>query len=396
MADRNRQKAPSVTDAHDAEPVAVPAMSDDIAEIVLVEPVREVPEPADPVAMPTEKARPAPRVFLSAVAGGGLAALVGFGLSHFNILGLSTAPADVLAVADRLAAVESAQVAAETGLTDMRNAVDTAQQIDPALADRVAALERAMAEPPEASDLSSVTDRLDRLDAQMTALTAMPADGSGASAVALAALQEEVRRLKSAAPGVSADLQALVSQTEARLAGAETRAQALAQTAAATTLMAALSTALGQMRAAFDTGQPYTAALTALDGLNVPAAISDRATVGLPTLARLSADFPPAARAALEAALRANMGESWSDRIGTFLRTQTGARSLTPREGSDPDAILSRAEASLAAGNLDAAIDEIATLPPEAQTAMQDWTELAKQRSAAVAALVKLAARIEG
>lgn len=371
-------------------------MGDDIAETLLVEPVRDVPEAADPVTLPTESVRPDPRVFLSAVAGGGLAALVGFGLSHFNVLGFSTAPADVSAVADRLAAVESALVDAQTGLTEMRKAVDTALQSDPALADRVADLERAMAEPPAAGDLSSVTNRMDRLDAQMTALAAMPADGSGASALAFAALQEDVRALESAAPGVSADLQALVSQTEARLAEAETRAQALAETAAATSQMAARSTAMGQLRAAFDAGQPYTGALIALDGVDVPAAVSEHATLGLPTLARLSADFPTAARAALEAALRANIGESWSDRIGTFLRTQTGARSLTPREGSDPDAILSRAEASLAAGNLDAAIAEIATLPPEAQAAMQDWTVLAKQRSAAVAALVDLAARIEG
>ncbi|MBV5276525.1 hypothetical protein JZU56_01410, partial [bacterium] len=68
-----------------------------------------------------------------------------------------------------------------------------------------------------------------------------------------------------------------------------------------------------------------------------------------PSAQALQASFPDSARTALEAALRANMGESWSERVGNFLRTQVGVRSLTPRDGPDPDAILSRAEAALTA-----------------------------------------------
>ncbi|MGB8622217.1 MAG: hypothetical protein WCD16_05310, partial [Paracoccaceae bacterium] len=82
------------------------------------------------------------------------------------------------------------------------------------------------------------------------------------------------------------------------------------------------------------------------------------------------------------------------DRIGAFLRTQFGARSLTPREGNDPDAILSRAEAALNAGELKDALDEIATLPEAGQQAMSGWVAKAQKRADALAAADTLASRL--
>ena len=103
-----------------------------------------------------------------------------------------------------------------------------------------------------------------------------------------------------------------------------------------------------------------------------------------------------AARAALEAALRADMGDSWTDRAMSFFRTQTGARSLTPREGSDPDAILSRAEAALAKGDLVTTLAELDSLPEVARAAMADWRSTADQRLSAITALRELADTIGG
>ena len=85
---------------------------------------------------------------------------------------------------------------------------------------------------------------------------------------------------------------------------------------------------------------------------------------------------------------------SWSERVTSFLRTQTGARSLEPREGNDPDDILSRDEAELTQADLSAALGEIATLPPEAQPAMADWRAVAEKRLAAVKAVADIAATI--
>ena len=79
------------------------------------------------------------------------------------------------------------------------------------------------------------------------------------------------------------------------------------------------------------------------------------------------------------------------DRIGAFLLAQTGARSLEPREGDDPDAVLSRAEAALAAGDLATVMTEIGTLPEAGQAEMSDWIALAEQRLAATNALGALA-----
>lgn len=120
--------------------------------------------------------------------------------------------------------------------------------------------------------------------------------------------------------------------------------------------------------------------------------LADHAAAGLPTIASLRDSFPAAARDGLEAALRANMGESWTDRVSNFLRSQTGLRSLTPREGDDPDAVLSRAEAALEAGDVAGALAELERLPDAAKPALADWTASARVRLEAEAAFATLAA----
>ncbi|MCB2133097.1 MAG: hypothetical protein KDE02_09510, partial [Rhodobacteraceae bacterium] len=70
-------------------------------------------------------------------------------------------------------------------------------------------------------------------------------------------------------------------------------------------------------------------------------------------------------------------------------------RSLTPRAGDDPDAILSRADAALKAGDLAAAIDEIAALPEGGKAVMAEWVGLAQRRMAALAAVSALAQTVE-
>ncbi|WP_408635231.1 COG4223 family protein, partial [Paracoccus binzhouensis] len=80
------------------------------------------------------------------------------------------------------------------------------------------------------------------------------------------------------------------------------------------------------------------------------------------------------------------------DSIGTFLRVQTGARSVEPRQGDDPDAILSRADAAVKAGDIKGALAEIGSLPQPGQDAMADWTARAGLWVEANAALAALAA----
>ncbi|PJF09950.1 hypothetical protein CUR21_08745 [Pseudorhodobacter sp. MZDSW-24AT] len=157
-----------------------------------------------------------------------------------------------------------------------------------------------------------------------------------------------------------------------------------------------VAAALGRVQAAVDSGQPFAGALTDLAELEVPETLSSVAEAGVPSRAALEDAFPAAARAALDASLRATMGEGWSDRFSTFLQSTTGARSLVPREGDDPDAVLSRAEAALRAGDLELALTELTSLPPEGQAEMAAWTAMAQTRLDALAAVSSLSAAVEG
>jgi hypothetical protein len=248
---------------------------------------------------------------------------------------------------------------------------------------RLASLETAPAPQSDAGQIAALELRLTTLESKP-----MPA---GTDSAALDQLRAEVAAIKTNGAAVmsaqvQADLDAKVQATEAKLTAMEQSAQAQA----AATLTRA---ALGQIAAALDSGAPYPSAIAALAGADIAVVLTDNATAGLPSLQALQASFPDSARAALEAALRANMGESWSERVGNFLRTQVGVRSLTPRDGPDPDAILSRVEAALTAGDVAQALAEIATLPTPAQDALSAWRVRAQLRLDAQAALAALLAK---
>jgi hypothetical protein len=380
MAQRDRPKTTASSDESAVEEATI-ILAEPLADDSAVPPTTDAPAPPPPLPVAPQRS-----VFLPAVGGGALAAVIGFGLSHFNILGLALAPADTSALDARMVAVEEGLTRTRTELAELAAKPPAS---DPALADRLSALESAVAEPVSDPRLDDIIGRMTALETQLAeAATA----GTGPSGAALAALQAEVRALKSAPPVATEDLSAQVAETHAALA----EAKALAADIRAIAASAAITAALGQLRGALDTGQPYTAALGMLQGAEIPPALSDHAATGLPTLARLQEAFPDAARDALDAALRANPGESWTDRVGTFLRSQTGARSVTPREGADPDAVLSRAEAALAIADLDTALKETATLPDEAKAAMAEWNGLAEQRRAAAAAIDALSAKSGG
>ena len=76
------------------------------------------------------------------------------------------------------------------------------------------------------------------------------------------------------------------------------------------------------------------------------------------------------------------------------MRRQLGARSVQPREGSDPDAVLSRAEAAVRDGDLSEALNELDNLPEDVQSAMADWLADARARVAAEAAINDLSQRL--
>lgn len=323
--------------------------------------------------LPPPPPPPAPRrnTLLPMVAGGAIAAALGFAAAQYLPLtqGTSALQAQLDAQSAELAALKSR-------LSELPAA-------DTSLSDRLATLETA---PQTAPDL---TPRLDALDAAVAALQSAPP--GTADRTALAALQLQIDALKqggvpaAAIADASAALDAKLADADARLAAVMADADALAKTSIQ-------RAALRQLHSALDSGAPYATALADLGDMTMPAVLADHDASGLPTLQSLRLSFPDAARAALDAALKANMGESWSDRVANFLRGQSGARSLTPREGTDPDAILSRAEAALAAGDLTTTLTETTALPPEAQSAMAGWLTQAQLRQDATLAVQSLLA----
>ena len=331
-----------------------------------------------------------------AVLGGVLAAAAGFVLAQVVPNGWPMA--DTSALSAQLASLGQETAALKAEVAAISDAAKTpAIPPDTGLADRLTALEAAVAGLPDLADLSAPPD-LSALQAQITALAAklqaiaaLPVDGSGTSAAAFAALQAEVQALKATGATLPAEIAAAASAAEARFAEVLTQAEALKAETANLIRSATAQAALGQLWAALDSGTPFAAALGNLGDTPIPALLRENAATGLPTLTALQSSFPDAARRALEAALRANMGATWTERVSGFLRNQTGARSLSPRDGSDPDAILSRAEAALAVGDLTAVLTEIAALPAEGAAAMTDWTAQAEKRLAAMTAVAELA-----
>jgi hypothetical protein len=248
-----------------------------------------------------------------------------------------------------------------------------------------------------------VTDpRIDTLDARLSALEAAPGRDGGVSPAALAGYQAELANLraeldaqKGAGAAMVTDIEAAAKAAETRLAEAEVQAATLRSEAEATALAATTAAGFARVQAALDSGASFARPLADLAGLEVPIILTDAAETGLPTIAALQASFAEVARVGLESSIRVDMGDSLTERMGSFIRSQTGARSLVPREGSDPDAVLSRAEAALAANDLPATLTELATLPPEGQAAMADWMAQAQRRIDATQAVAALATAVD-
>jgi hypothetical protein len=371
-----RRREP-VTDP--SEPVAdapVEAPVEAVPEVVdadLAPPVAEVPAASDPQvpppAAPAQEQRPG---LIAPLLGGALAAIGGFGLSHFDLLGLASSDQGLA-----LTALEARLAEAEAGAEADRAALAALKAELAPLANRLTALESAPA--PAGPD----PERLDALDQRLSVIEALPA-GDAASTAALAAKLAELEGRLAAQP--QAVDQAEVDAALARLSAAEAEATRRAEEAAAAAEVAARADALGRLAAAVAEGAPFQAELDALADPALTEALAPH-TAGVATVAALQADFPDLAREALALSRADDSSQGWGGRLVDFLAAQTGARALTPRDGDAPDAILSRAEFALAEGRLADALAEVQTLDPAVQAPFADWAARAAARLSVLAAL---------
>ena len=374
--------------------------------------VVETPAPEEaraPSAPPVPPPAPAPDPQRSGsvvplILGGVIAAGIGYGAAYMGWL--PTAPN---------APVEDTRTAEIAAALQAQGETLAALQVQ---LGELAAAEPAVAEVAEV-DLTPVLERLDglagRLDETATGLAALgervgtledrpvltgAADADTAAAIeAAAALEEELAAERASAEARAAELAAEAEAAAAAAADAEeaaaaavAEADAQAQAAVA---RAAAEAALGQVQVALETGAPFAEPLTALaDVAEVPEGLQAAAETGVPTRESLQAAFPPLARAALPAALQETAGEGMGDRLGAFVMGQIGGRSVEPREGSDPDAVLSRVEAAVRAGELETALSELEALPEGARALLAPWAAEVETRAAAEAGLAALTATL--
>lgn len=331
----------------------------------------EAPQPAPPAA---RRGGAVPLVL-----GGVIAAALGFGAAQLVPQGWPLGGQEIAALQDGLAAQSGRVQALEAALAEAQAAPD---------ADSLAASTTEAAQ----AALAPLQARLDQTEQALAALEArFAASASATDAAALADFNERLSALEAA----SAELRQAVADARAIAEGRATEAEAQAAATAASAEAAAERTAarlaLAELAAALESGTGYGASLPALAAVaDLPTALTGPAETGVASLTRLQQEFPPAARAALAASLPAVAEDTFASRIEAFLRAQLGARSLAVREGDDPDAVLSRAEAALRSGQVATALETLAALPETGRDAMSGWLHAAETRLAALAALAEL------
>jgi hypothetical protein len=375
---------PPEEETGEAEQAEIP---EDQASGPLPEEATAEPPAAEDTAEPAAEPEPAPRKsgggFFALLLGGALAAGIGFGAAYFLLPGAGPD--------EEIAAALSAQDQRLTALTDSLEKLSgavSAQDPGAQIAAQLAKTETALSGRFDAleGNIGGLAGRLDEIDARLTEVEKRPiaeaADTSGAIAAyerELEKMREDLAAQRKQNEEMSASVTAVADQAKAEITAASARAQELETRAAMMRVMAAL-----------ESGGSFASALPQL-GAEAPAALSDVAETGVATLADLQRSFPDAARAGLSAALRETTGKAPADRLENFLRSQLGVRSLSPREGNDPDAVLSRAEAALREGRLSDALAELEALPESGRAAMAGWTKAAQARLDALAAAEALA-----
>lgn len=231
--------------------------------------------------------------------------------------------------------------------------------------------------------IAAIAPRLDDLDRRLVDVEKLAPEGSAAAKMAAEAYARELASLREMFQGELAKIEA-----------AQTDVNALEADAVKAAHSAEIQASLAKVQAALETGEPFGDALAALSekaSITPPPALAAVADEGVPSLAELQDAFPQAAREALNASIRAAVAAGEMSRLTAFIRTQLGSRSLEPKPGNDPDAILSRAEAALNHGDLAGALTELDALPDAAKPAIAQWRKQAETRLAALKASAALA-----
>jgi hypothetical protein len=254
-----------------------------------------------------------------------------------------------------------AQVA--TAVPELQTVAGTLQDELATLTSRVSTLETDLADAPaapEAADNGAWQAAVEDLSNRIEAIAAQPAPqvDTGASE-AIAALEAELAALREEVEAGAAQL----AETQGAVATLSESADAAA---VAETGAAQLPLILSGLESAFDSGRPYDTELaalrTALPDADVPEAIADRASAGLPRASqvgqRLAVLVPD-----MLAGRPIDTAGNWQGATLDWFRGVVAMRPTGEVEGDTPDAILARLEAAVARNDFAAAKTEFDALP---------------------------------
>ena len=340
--------------------------------------------------------------FFPTLLGGAIAAALGFGAAYY-ILPRGISDETTAALTDqqaKLTGVADTVTKVETSLTQRLETLSKkVGAIEPEIDTLKASVETLQGDLGERLDAVSVemkktAEQVSALEARVLEIEKRPiADTKGAAAAAVAAYEGELQALRAQLEDQKKQFEDLSAEVTARINNAKEQAGEIQKTAEETAKAATARAAISRIEAALEAGGGFETALSEFSeatGITPPAALQNAAKNGVTSLANLQASFPEAARTALAVSIRTTAGDGTVDRLTAFLKSQVSPRSLEPREGDDPDAVLSRAEAELKAGDLEKALVTLKSLPDDGRVAMADWLEKAQARVDAQKALAEL------
>ncbi len=331
------------------------------------EPAPEPDVAASPKPQPVER----PSVFVPMLIGGLIAGAIGFGAARYMET-TQVAPEPSGPSETEIALQQAVEAQTQELQTQTTQIAELVTQIG-SLAEENAAKDQA---------LQALQDQIDNLPTPAPVVLTDDDDVilNEEVAAALAAQKDQIASL-------SSELQAMAAAAKAQMDAAAAEVENIAIQEQRAQARAAVST----IRAALETGAPFAELLPDIANVtDIPVALQDVAETGVPTLSTLQSSFGSAARDALSASRRAQAGETATDRMKLFFQDQLGTRSLVPREGDSPDAVLSRIEAAMKSGDLDAIEPLAQTLPETGQAALSEWTSRVNTRQSAAAAVQSL------
>lgn len=328
---------------------------------------------------------------------------------------------DLSALSRQIDALEAAPRPNQTALGDLDQRLKSleSQQATPnrdlsGLTERVARLEdslKGLADTAKnggsVADAAALDSKLGELEQKLTSrIDATLGEREAANARSIAAINAAIGDLKAKLSAVNdanggADLAGQLASLGDRLAKLEATLPNLSeavQKESAEAQSTAAELAFANLKAAVLAGHPYGAELSslraaapAINDLGSLPAFADR---GLPTVAELTDAFQRIKDKSL-AGTAGDDGHSLMDGLFASAKSLVKVRRVDANApGDGADAVLARAEAKLAQGDLVGAADEVDHLSGPSEQAFAEWSKQARARAAAPDELARIQSRL--